>query len=247
MSHPPLGTAAGCLLALADQLLLLCWTQRLVSHSCKQNRALNSNRQHCEHRQSEGESTGARWQVYLHIQGLLSPALSKAPCKENRFEDLRETKSSTMNSLCSSESVAIIINLHIYLVFFLKAFVTPQTRACKYNWKVGPQWLCVFLDAESRGLSKPLIAPYLTWLLSGNVFTKQSVSFYYAIKYLLCWQNNGLNMSPQMFCWDCRFYVFLLCCVLLFKIHFGSILLPRAADAKMMQGKPPSLGNNKSR
>lgn len=130
---------------------------------------------------------------------------------------------------------------------FLKAFVTPQTRACKYNWKVGPQWLSVFLDAGSHGLSKPLIAPYLTWLLSGNVFAKQSVSFYYAIKYLLCWQNNGLNMSPQMFCWDCRFYVFLLCCVLLFKIHFGSILLPRAADAKMMQGKPPSLGNNKSR
>lgn len=44
----------------------------------------------------------------------------------------------------------------------------------------------IFLEVESRGLSKPLIAPYLTWLLSLNVFAKQSVSFYYAIKYLHC-------------------------------------------------------------
>lgn len=44
----------------------------------------------------------------------------------------------------------------------------------------------IFLEVESRGLSKPLIVPYLTWLLSLNVFAKQSVSFYYATKYLHC-------------------------------------------------------------
>lgn len=44
----------------------------------------------------------------------------------------------------------------------------------------------IFLEMESCGLSKPLIVPYLTWLLSRNVFAKQSVSFYYAIKYLHC-------------------------------------------------------------
>lgn len=42
------------------------------------------------------------------------------------------------------------------------------------------------LEVESHGLSKPLFAPYLTWLLSLNVFAKQSVSFYYAIRYFHC-------------------------------------------------------------
>lgn len=44
----------------------------------------------------------------------------------------------------------------------------------------------IFLEVESRGLSKPLIVLYLTWLLPLNVFAKQSVSFYYATKYLHC-------------------------------------------------------------
>lgn len=92
----------------------------------------------------------------------------------------------------------------------------------------------IFLEVESRGLSKPLIVLYLTWLIPLNVFAKQSVSFYYATKYLHCWQNNGLNMSSQMFCWNCLFYLFF-CFVFLSKTHFGSTLLSFAADAKIMQ------------
>lgn len=41
-------------------------------------------------------------------------------------------------------------------------------------------------------------------------------------------------MSSQMFCWNCLFYLFFFV-VFLFKIHFGSILLPVAADAKITQ------------
>lgn len=59
--------------------------------------------------------------------------------------------------------------------------IQPEFRRMDQNISI-----FIFLEVESRGLSKPLIVLYLTWLLSLNVFAKQSVSFYYATKYLRC-------------------------------------------------------------
>lgn len=142
-------------------------------------------------------------------------------------------------------SVAIMINLQNFLRMKHKfkkkkkvGFFQPPNKNIQLEFRRMDQnsSIFIFLEVESRGLSKPLIVPYLTWLLSLNVFAKQSVSFYYATKYLHCWQNNGLNMSSQMFCWNCLFYLFFLFCfVFLCKIHFGSTLLSFAADAKIMQ------------
>lgn len=120
----------------------------------------------------------------------------------------------------NQNSVAIMINLQNFSRMkhkFKKKrwfFLQPPNKNIQLELRRRDQngSIFIFLEVESRGLSKPLIAPYLSWLLSLNVFAKQSVSFYYATKYLHCWQNNGLNMSSQMFCWNCLFYLFCCCC-----------------------------------